>query len=246
MNNYSPDYYDQDTTAGAGGFAIDAIAADRATFIRKTYGHLAVAILLFMGLEFVILNTPAVYEPILNVFMNSSRWLVLIAFMGASWLASSMASSAKSLGTQYMGLGLYIVAQAIIFVPILYIASEMDPAARVIPIAALITLCIFGGLTAYVFVTGANFGFMGGFLTIAMFAAIGIAIGGAFFGFSLGLWFTGAMILLMSGFILYSTSNVLHEYSTDQYVSAALALFAAIATLFFYVLRLVMMFTSND
>ncbi|WP_298866124.1 Bax inhibitor-1 family protein [uncultured Gimesia sp.] len=245
MNNYNPDYYEQDTTAGGGGFAIDAIAADRATFIRKTYAHLAGAILLFMGLEFIIFSTPALLEPILRLF-TGSMWLILIAFLGASWIASSMASSAKSLGTQYMGLGLYIIAEAIIFVPILFIASQFAPEAHVIPVAAVITLCIFGGLTAYVFVTGADFSFMGGFLTIAMFAAIGIAIGSSFFGFSLGIFFTGAMILLMSGFILYDTSNILHHYETNQYVSASLALFAAVATLFWYVLRLVMMFSSND
>ncbi len=245
MNNYNPDYYEQDTMAGGGGFAIDAVDAERAAFIRKTYAHLAGAILMFMGLEFVIFSTPALLEPILRLF-TGSMWLILIAFLGASWIASSMASSAKSLGTQYMGLGLYIVAEAIIFVPILWIASQFAPDAHVIPVAAVITLCIFGGLTAYVFVTGADFSFMGGFLTIAMFAAIGIAIGSAFFGFSLGIFFTGAMILLMSGFILYDTSNIMHHYNTNQYVSAALALFAAVATLFWYVLRLVMMFSSND
>tara|TARA_R110002111_G_scaffold168038_1_gene233799 strand:- start:62982 stop:63716 length:735 start_codon:yes stop_codon:yes gene_type:complete len=244
MNNLTPDYYDQDTTAGGGAFAIDAIASERATFIRKTYMHLAGAILAFMGLESIILSTPGLRDPILSAF-TGNMWLVLIAFMGASWVASSMASSAKSLGTQYAGLGLYIVAEALIFVPILYIASEFSNP-TVIPVAAIITLCIFGGLTAYVFVTGANFSYLGGGLTIAMLAAIGIAIGGAIFGFSLGIWFAGAMVLLMSGFILYETSNVLHQYSTDQYVSASLALFASVATLFWYVLRIVMMFSSDD
>lgn len=245
MNNYNPDYYEQDTTAGGGGFAIDAIEADRATFIRKTYAHLAGAILLFMGLEFVILGTPALFNPIMGLF-SVSPFIILIAFMGASWIASSMASSAKSLGTQYMGLGLFVIAEAIIFVPILFFASQFRPEAHVIPVAAIVTLCIFGGLTAYVFVTGADFSFLGGFLTIAMLAAIGIMVCSWLFGFSLGLFFTGAMILLMSGFILYDTSNVLHHYETNQYVSAALALFAAVATLFWYVLRFVMMFTSND
>jgi len=244
MNNYTPDYYEQDTTAGGGVFAIDAIASERAAFIRKTYMHLAGAIFVFMGLEFIILNTPALLRPVLGLF-SASPWIILIAFLGASWIASSMASSAKSLGTQYAGLGLYTLAEAIIFVPILYIASQMsDP--TVIPIAAIITLCIFGGLTAYVLVTGANFSYLGGGLTIALLAAIGIAFGAALFGFSLGLWFAAAMVLLMSGFILYETSNILHQYSTNQYVSASLALFASVATLFWYVLRIVMMFSSDD
>lgn len=244
MNNYTPDYYDQDTTAGGGVFAIDAIASERAAFIRKTYMHLTGAIFVFMGLEFIIFSSPTLLQGVLGLF-SASPWIILIAFLGASWVASSMAASARSLGTQYLGLGLYTLAEAVIFVPILFIASRMsDP--TVIPIAAVITLCIFGGLTAYVLVTGADFSFLGGGLTIAMLAAIGIAIGAAFFGVSLGLWFAAAMVLLMSGFILYETSNVLHQYSTQQYVSAALALFASVATLFWYVLRIVMMFSSDD
>ncbi|QDT19416.1 Bax inhibitor-1 family protein [Gimesia chilikensis] len=244
MNNYSPDYYDQDTTAGRGMFAIDAIAEERAAFIRKTYMHLTGAIFVFMGLEFIIFSTPTLRNGVLSLF-TASPWIILIAFLGASWLASSLASSAKSLGTQYLGLGLYTLAEAIIFVPILFFASQMSNQ-TVIPIAAVITLCIFGGLTAYVLVTGADFSFLGGGLTIALLAAIGIAIGAAIFGVSLGLWFAAAMVVLMSGFILYETSNVLHQYSTDQYVSASLALFASVATLFWYVLRIVMMFASED
>ncbi len=244
MNNYSPDYYDQDTTAGRGMFAIDAIAEERAAFIRKTYMHLTGAIFVFMGLEFIIFSTPTLRNGVLSLF-TASPWIILIAFLGASWLASSLASSAKSLGTQYLGLGLYTLAEAIIFVPILFLASQMSNP-TVIPIAAVITLCIFGGLTAYVLVTGADFSFLGGGLTIALLAAIGIAIGAAIFGVSLGLWFAAAMVVLMSGFILYETSNVLHQYSTDQYVSASLALFASVATLFWYVLRIVMMFASED
>ena len=48
------------------------------------------------------------------------------------------------------------------------------------------------------------------------------------------------MVILMSGYILYYTSNVMPHYRTDQHVAAALALFAAIATLFYYILEIVM------
>ena len=60
------------------------------------------------------------------------------------------------------------------------------------------------------------------------------------FNFQLGVWFSGAMIGFASMYILYETSNVLHRYRTDQYVAAALALFAAVALLFWYILRLMM------
>jgi FtsH-binding integral membrane protein len=53
------------------------------------------------------------------------------------------------------------------------------------------------------------------------------------------------MIGLMSGYILYDTSNVMHHYRTDQHVAASLALFASVATLFWYVIRLLMSLSDD-
>jgi FtsH-binding integral membrane protein len=71
-------------------------------------------------------------------------------------------------------------------------------------------------------------------------AVFGIAICSMIFGFSLGTLYSGAVVLLMGGYILYYTSNVLHHYPVGAHVAAALALFSALATLFWYVLRILM------
>jgi FtsH-binding integral membrane protein len=67
-----------------------------------------------------------------------------------------------------------------------------------------------------------------------------------FFGFSLGLLFSVLMVAFAAGFILYDTSNVLHHYRIGQHVAASLALFASVALLFWYVLRIVMAVTDRD
>jgi FtsH-binding integral membrane protein len=139
---------------------------------------------------------------------------------------------------QYLGLGLYVVAEAVIFVPLLYVASMFAPAA--IPAAGVLTLVVFGGLTALVFITRTDLTSWGKYLWCAGFAALGIVIAGVIFNFDLGVWFSGLMIGLASAYILYDTSNVLHRYRTEQYVAAALALFASVALLFWYILRLMM------
>jgi len=54
------------------------------------------------------------------------------------------------------------------------------------------------------------------------------------------------MLLLVGAMILYQTSNVIHHYHTSQYVAAALGLFSSLATLFWYVLRLLMSLTSRN
>ncbi len=69
---------------------------------------------------------------------------------------------------------------------------------------------------------------------------MGLIVVAIIFQFSLGPIFTYAMIALACCSILYSTSNVLHHYRIGQHVAAALALFAAVALLFWYILRLFM------
>jgi FtsH-binding integral membrane protein len=221
-----------------------ALAAEdaRATFIRRTYLHLAAAILAFVGIEAAIFTLVPVetLDGVMQLLVASRfGWLiVMVGFMGVSWLANMWASSDASRGTQYLGLALYVVAQAVIFVPLLYIANRFAPAA--IPAAGVLTLVMFGGLTALVFITGSDLTSWGKYLWCAGLAAVGVIIAGILFNFDLGVWFSGLMIGLASAYILYDTSNVMHRYRTEQYVAAALALFASVALLFWYVLRLMM------
>jgi FtsH-binding integral membrane protein len=111
--------------------------------------------------------------------------------------------------------------------------------------AALITLAIFVGLTATVFVTRKDFSFMRGVLAICTFGALGVIIASMIFGFHLGAIFSGLMILLMAGYILYQTSVIMRDFPPTAYVAASLMLFSTIATLFWYVLRLMMSLRSD-
>jgi FtsH-binding integral membrane protein len=224
-------------------FAADAAADARAGFIRRTYLHLFGAIVAFMGLETVFLTV----EPVKNAILRAvagNWWIALIGFMAVSWLARWWASSGASPLVQYAGLSLYTVAEAVIFVPLLYFATRFG-GPSLVPTAAFLTLLIFGGLTVTVFVTGADFSFLRGALVIASLLAVGAVFANVFFGFGLGIWFSAAMVGLMSGYILYDTSNVLHHYRTDQHVAASLALFASVATLFWYVIRLLMSLSDD-
>jgi FtsH-binding integral membrane protein len=220
-------------------FAADATTDARAIFLRNTYLHLAFAILAFIGLTTAFLNTP----PIVNMMMRAAQswWLVLGAFMLVGWLAERWAYSGTSKATQYAGLALYVVAESLIFVPILFIAQAMTGSADIIYQAGLLTIITFGSLTAVVMMTGADFGFMRTFLWVAGLVAMGTIVASMIFpGVVLGVWFTGAMMLLMAGYILFHTSEILHRYPTDAYVGASLALFASVATLFWYILQFLM------
>ena len=212
--------------------------AERATFIRKTYLHLAGGILAFVALETYILNSPWV-ESLLSVMLRFGWIPVLVAFVIASNIADRWAHSDTSRRTQYLGLGFFIVAEAIIFTPLLYAAREFG-APDDIGKAGITTGFLVAALTITVFVTRADFSFLRGFLIIGGLVAFGTIIVGAIFDFTLGTWFAGAMVLYAAGSILYTTSKMIHHYRTDQYVAASLGLFAGIALLFWYVLQLFM------
>jgi len=109
--------------------------------------------------------------------------------------------------------------------------------------AALATLVGFGGLTLVAFVTRKDFSFLGALLKWGFIVALILIVAGVLFGFELGTFFSVAMIALAGGAVLYDTSNVLHHFSEDRHVGAALELFASIALMFWYVLRL---FMSRD
>jgi FtsH-binding integral membrane protein len=224
-----------------------AASSERALFIRRTYAHLAGAILAFMGIEvmlFQVLGTEG-QRHVLHLMLGGYNWLiVMLAFMGASWLAQSWAQAGSSPAMQYVGLGLYVVAEAIIFLPLLIIAEHFMP--RAIPTAAILTLAVFGGLTLSVFVTRKDYSPLRPILSVGTWIALGVIVAACLMGFNLGLFFSFVMVALLSGYILYYTSQVMLHYRTDQHVAAALALFAAVATLFWYILRIVMAASSRD
>jgi len=217
---------------------VAAIGVDaRASFINRTYNHLMGAIVLFTLIE-VGLFQSGYAESIAGLLLGGSWLLVLGAFMLVSWFASRVSLTSESVGAQYAALGGFVVAESIIFVPMLWLAEQYAPGA--IQSAAVVTLIGFAGLTAVAFVTRKDFSFLRGMLMWGGVVALLAIVGGILFGFELGTWFSVAMIGFAGAAILYDTSNVLHHFPEDRYVGAALQLFASVALMFWYVLRLFM------
>lgn len=124
-------------------FVIDAPLDARVSFIRKTYFHLAVAVAAFVALEAALFTMTPVQDFARSMLGGRFSWLIVMgAFMGAAYLAEYWARSATSPALQYAGLGLYVVAESIIFVPILLAAKALEETtgAFVIGPAAIITL----------------------------------------------------------------------------------------------------------
>ncbi|MEN8816123.1 MAG: Bax inhibitor-1 family protein [Nonlabens sp.] len=221
----------------------------RADFYKKTYGHVAAAVLLFVVLETLLLQVQPLVDFMFSLAQGWTWLLVLGAFMWATSYAEKKAHTSHDRNQQYLGLGLIVLAYAVIFLPLISIALqyqqyyEGSSESNLLSQAAFVTLSLFAALSAVVLVTKKDFSFLKSILTVGFIIAIGFIIAGMIFGFDLGLFFSGAMVVLAAGTILYQTSNLVHEYHTDQYVGAAVGLFSSLMLLFWYILQI---FMSRD
>lgn len=208
----------------------------RARFIARTYNTLFLAILAFTAIEVAFFATGV--ADVVAPMLGRKWWIVLGGFMVASWLGSHVAHTARSLVAQYAALAGFVFAEALIFMPMLWVANNYVPGA--IQSAALCTLVGFGGLTAVAFTTRKDFSFLGGLLRWGGIVALVLIVASLIFGFQLGVFFSVAMVAFAGAAILYDTSNVLRHFPEDRYVAAALQLFSSVALMFWYILRIFM------
>jgi FtsH-binding integral membrane protein len=212
----------------------------RGEFIIRVYQHLVAAVFAFVLFEALLINL-GVAEGLYNFLARQgSAWLLILGgFMIVQWLAASAAHDILNPSRQYLGLFGLAAAEAVIFAPFLhYFFSVQSGGTSTVMAAALITAVGFAGLSAVAFTTRRDLSFMRPILMWAGFCALGLIIAAVFFGLSLGIWFSVAMIALAGGSILYQTQTILRRYPTEAYVGASVQLFASVMLLFWYVLRL--------
>ena len=217
----------------------EASVEDRSDFIWKCYAHVVGAILAFAAIE-VYFFTSGIAARIAAPMLNN-WFMVLGAFILAGWGASHVAHRVESKNAQYAAFGAFVFVEALIFAPMLYIASIKSP--DIIDSAAGVTILGCAGLIATAMITRKDFSFLRGMMVWGFFLAMAAIVGSLLFGFHLGTWFSVAMIGFAGAAILYDTSNIMHHYPQDKYVAASMALFASIAMMFWYILRL---FMSRD
>ena len=158
-----------------GQIVANAAESERANFIKRTYVHLAGAIAAFAVIETLLIKSGVALS--FMGMLSGSKWswlIVLGAFMLVSTVANNWAHSGISREKQYMGLGLFVVAEAIIFMPLIYMALVRAPDGHLLQNAAVVTAALVAGLTFTAFSTKINFSFMGAFLDDRWFCCNGV------------------------------------------------------------------------
>jgi modulator of FtsH protease len=193
--------------------------------LRNTYMLLAMTLLFSAGMA------------ALSVSLNLPRFGFLITFgvyLGLLFLTSYLKNSAWGIVsvfalTGFMGLTLG---------PMLNHYLNLPNGASLVATAFGMTAAIFMGLSAYVLVTKRDFSFMGGFLMAGMIVMLVGSLVAYFFTIpALSLAISAGVVLLMSGLILYETSEILHGGETN-YVMATVSLYITIFNLFTSLLHL--------
>ena len=202
--------------------------------LKNTYQLLS-ATLLFSGLMAYLsmaLNLP-----------HFGLLITLVGYFGLLFLTHKLRNSAMGIVavfalTGFMGLTLGPIIGAY--------TSAFSNGAELVAMAMTGTGIIFLSLSFYAITSGKDFSFMSGFLTAGIIVAFLGGLGAYFFAIpALSLAVSAAFILLMSGLILFETSNIIHGGETN-YILATVTLFVSIYNLFLSLLQLLGVFSGED
>ena len=181
-----------------------------------------------------------------SLFLAVPIWTYYVSLIGGMVLGMFVlprtANSAAGIGviflvTGMLGFGLGAVLQ-------LYMQVPKGP--QVIATAFGGTAAIFLGLSGYALVSRKNFSFMGGFLMAGMMTVMVAILANLFFALpAMSLAISSAVIMLMSGFILFDTSRIIHGGETN-YIMATYGLYLSIFNIFIHLLSLLMAFGGGD
>lgn len=210
--------------------AAQASVAERMGFIRKVYA------LFFIGTLFAIGGVALgfMFPPV----MYAAAQHPLIAFLAMMGAVMGAQAVRHVPGVNLLALFGFTMLTGIIISPFLWLVSLTNPAS--ILQAGVLTIGIFGGLTAYAFISKRDFSFLRGLLVTGLVVVILAGLLNIFLVGSSGLAFgvAAATLLLFVGFVLYDTSNIIHRYPTNEYVAGALSLYLDAFNIFLALLRL--------
>ncbi len=200
--------------------------------LKNTYGLLSMT-LIFSGIM--------AYASIAMGMGQGAALISTIVAIGLLWFVlPRTANSTAGIPVIFAITGLFGLGLG----PVLSFYLAINPA--IVTTALGGTGIIFLGLSAYALITRKDFSFMGGFLMVGMFVVIGASLANIFLQMPvLSLVGSGAIIMLMSGFILFETSNIIHRGETN-YIMATASLFLSLLNMFQALLQILGAFSGDD
>jgi modulator of FtsH protease len=201
--------------------------------LKNTYALLAMTLLFSAaaaGLS-MTLNLPF-FNPIIT----------LVGYFGLLFLTTKFSNSSLGLLFVFMLTGF----MGLTLGPILNVYLATANGSQLVMTALGGTGVIFLGLSGYVLTSRKDFSFMGGFMMVGIMVAFLAGLGAMIFNMpALSLAVSGMFILLMSGMILYQTSQIIHGGETN-YILATVTLYISIYNLFLSLLQILSALSGDD
>ncbi|HEX5136290.1 MAG TPA: Bax inhibitor-1 family protein [Planctomycetota bacterium] len=224
------------------GFAIDAALDSRMAFVRRTYAHLLAELVGVALVVMLALRTPALQS--LGVALLRNPLVYIGAFFGVALVTRKMLEGHRSVGVQYAAAGIWVFFFGLLLTPLAMIAERATGSYAILGEGAILTGCVFTGLTAYVFFTKKDFSFLRGALWMVSWLLVGVAVVSWVFGWGFGaggsIVYSGICVLLMGGWVLHDTSKVLHHRAVNQYVAASVDLLIDFVYMFIHIVLILL------
>lgn len=234
---FTPEERQAWTPQNAGGWgslqaqtAAQASVAERMGFIRKVYALFFAATLFAIGGVMLGMSFPPLFE-----FAVEHPFIMLLIMLGAVMGATAVRHVPV---VNLVALFAFTTFTGVVISPFMFYVNQTNPASLVQ--AGVLTVGIFGGLTAYVFISKRDFSFMRGMLFTGLIVVLlggllnWFVVGSSAFSFGLA----AATLLLFSGFVLYDTSNIIRRYPTNEYIAGALDLYLDAFNIFLALVRI--------
>ncbi len=200
--------------------------------IRNTYLLLSMTVL-FSALTAFISTSLQIALPF---------WAIILGYFGLLYMTSATANSAMGLVSVFLFTGF----MGLTLGPTLnYYLHGFSNGPELVTAALASTGALFFALSGYAMTTRKDFSYMGGFLFIGLTVALLVSIAGLFFNIpGLQLAISGAVVLLMSGYLLYQTSLIING-GERNYIMATVSLYITLLNLFTSLLQLLAAFSGR-
>ena len=231
--------------------AVNDTLEQRLAFLRKVYTLFSCSMVLWMGSALWVSTNDNMLNMVMGILGNGFTGMLI--FMAALFGLLHLTRSAGA-PLNYIGLGLFSLLEGFVTAPLIKYSLTVtggeglamtDPS-NVVLQAFVLTGMVFGGLTTYALTTKRDFSFLRGALWMGFFLLFGLAILGMFGigeSMQMGWGISVGWVLLMGGFVLYDTQNIMKRYPSNMAAAAAATLMIDFIIMF---QRILMLLSRRD
>ncbi|KAK6499335.1 hypothetical protein TWF506_003963 [Arthrobotrys conoides] len=211
------------------------VVAESSLAIRQRFVSKVYSILFFQLFATGVLSAATFYSAGFKTWIQTNGWMMWISLLGSIGALIAVYMKRKTYPTNYYLLGLFTAFEAY---SVAVITSFYD--SKIVLEAVVITAVVFAGLTLFALQTKYDFTQWQGILFTSLWILIGAGFISMFFSHGSGfeMVYSVGAVVIFSGYVLVDTQMIMHHFTPDEEVAAAISLYLDIINLFINILRI--------